>query len=162
MKEPWGRFANLRVADEVFAVVDGRAALLGQLAGAGPTVHCGPCDQLASIATTALSLLAQTATGDPQAPGLSGSPLRISAACHRRRSCTHDPIAMGADRRSRTTMIVSCTPGWRSKGSAMRPSWPCSAARTWTSSILTNGGAFMPSGRPSGRLTTQASQTPDG
>lgn len=88
MKEPWGRFANLRVADEVLAVVGGRAALLGQLAGAGPTVRCGACDQLAPIATTALSLLAQTATGDPQAPGLSDSPLRISAACHRRRWLT--------------------------------------------------------------------------
>ena len=56
-------------------------------------------------------------------------------------------------------MIVSCTPGWRRKGSAMRPSWRCSATRTWTRSILTNGGALMPSGRPGGSLTTQASQT---
>lgn len=79
MKEPWGRFANLRVADEVLAVVGGRAALLGELAGAGPTVRCGACDQLAPIATTALSLLAQTATGDPQAPGF----VRLSFAHQR-------------------------------------------------------------------------------
>jgi hypothetical protein len=79
VKEPWGRFANLRVADEVLAVVGGRAALLGQLAGAGPTVRCGACDQLAPIATTALSLLAQTATGDPQVPGF----VRLSFAHQR-------------------------------------------------------------------------------
>ena len=57
-------------------------------------------------------------------------------------------------------MAGSYTPGWGSKGLAMRPSWRCSATRTWTSSILTNGGALMPSGRPGGSLTTQASQTP--
>jgi hypothetical protein len=79
MKEPWGRFANLRVADEVLAVIGGRAALLGELAGAGPTVRCGACDELAPIATTALSLLAQSATGDPQSAGLCPALLCASA-----------------------------------------------------------------------------------
>jgi hypothetical protein len=85
-------------------------------------------------------------------PRLHGPGVRVRAGRRRRSSgsCTHNPMAVGAARRSRTTMIVSCRPGWRSKGSAMRPSWRCSATRTWTRSILTNGGAFMPSGRPGG------------
>jgi hypothetical protein len=79
MKEPWGRFANLRVANEVLAVVGGREALLAQLAGGEPTVRCGACGALAPIATTALSLIAQTTTSDSRAPGL----VRLSFAHQR-------------------------------------------------------------------------------
>jgi hypothetical protein len=69
MKEPWGPFADLQVAEEVLAAVGGRGALLSQLAGAESTVRCGGCDELAPIATTPLSLIAETPTADPQAPG---------------------------------------------------------------------------------------------
>ena len=79
MREPWGRFANLRVANEVLTVVGGREALLEQLAGADATVCCGACGVLAPIATTALSLIAQTSSDDPRAPGF----VRLSFAHQR-------------------------------------------------------------------------------
>jgi hypothetical protein len=79
MKEPWGPFADLRVERDVLAVVGGREALLAQLAGAESTVRCDSCGQVAAIATTALSLIAQTTTGDPRAPGF----VRLSFAHQR-------------------------------------------------------------------------------
>jgi hypothetical protein len=65
----WGRFIDLEVADAVLALVGSRAALLEWLAAADPTVCCQRCQREAPIASTALSLVAQTTTGDPAAPG---------------------------------------------------------------------------------------------
>ncbi len=69
MGRRWGPFGNLMVAPEVAATVGGWAALRELLATCEPTVCCQRCRKEVPVATTALSLLAQTSTYDPAEPG---------------------------------------------------------------------------------------------
>src|SRR6266511_3183505 len=76
MGRRWGPFGDLTVAPEVAATVGGVEALRELLATAEPTVCCQRCRREVPIATTALSLLAQTSAYDPAEPGF----IRVSFA----------------------------------------------------------------------------------
>jgi hypothetical protein len=79
MKKRWGPFADLDIADQVLAVAGGPAAVLERLVAAPPVVRCEACGQQASIASDALSLIAQLTATDPVGFG----PVRLSFAHQR-------------------------------------------------------------------------------
>jgi hypothetical protein len=106
MGRRWGPFGDLTVAREVAATVGGVAALRELLATSEPTVCCQRCRREVPIATTALSLLAQTSTDDPAEPGF----IRVSFA---HASCLPSLVVIDPDLADRQLDVNMATMPWR-------------------------------------------------
>ena len=118
MGRRWGPFGDLTVAPEVAATVGGVAALRELLATSEPTVCCQRCRREVPIATTALSLLAQTSTDDPAEPGF----IRVSFA---HASCLPSLVVIDPDLADRQLDVEHGHDAVAVR--ALRPAWPAAA-----------------------------------